>query len=408
MSRALRPLRLVAFRRLAAAHTVNEFGDWLGMVALAILVFDQTGSALASATLFLAMKFLPSLAAPLLVARFDTADPRRALSLIYALEGLAFVVLALVSGSFVLALVCALAAADGLLALFGRALSRSTAAAVLDPSGELRAGNALINVGFTAAAAAGPATAGLVVAGFGVEVALLLDAASFFAVAGLLATVSLPRAEPPAEAGWRRRALEGLAYVRERPALRRLVLAQAAAFVFFAITVPIDVVYAKETLAAGDTGFGLLLAAWGVGMVGGSLLFAAAARVPLPALLVTSTSVIALAYFGLAVAPSLAVACLASLLGGAGNGVQWVALMSAVQELTAPRFQARVVSLLESVGAAMPGVGFLAGGAIAALVSARASYFLAGLGLVTVIALAAPLVARSTPAGPSLEPQPAR
>ena len=35
--------------------------------------------------------------------------------------------------------------------------------------------------------------------------------------------------------------------------------------------------------------------------------------------------------------PTLAVACAASVLGGAGNGVQWVAVISAVQELTARR-----------------------------------------------------------------------
>ena len=53
MAAALRPLRLFAFPRLASAYLVNELGNWLGEIALAVLVFDQTDSTLATAALFL-------------------------------------------------------------------------------------------------------------------------------------------------------------------------------------------------------------------------------------------------------------------------------------------------------------------------------------------------------------------
>ena len=55
-----------------------------------------------------------------------------------------------------------------------------------------------------------------------------------------------------------------------------------------------------------------------------------------------------------------------SVIGGAGNGVQWVAVMTALQEATPPEYQARMSGLLESIGAAMPGVGFLLGGVLVA------------------------------------------
>ena len=64
-----------------------------------------------------------------------------------------------------------------------------------------------------------------------------------------------------------------------------------------------------------------------------------------------------------------------------------MALMSAVQELTASRYQARVVGLLESLGRMMPGIGFLLGGVIAQLLSPRASFVAAGVGALTVIAV---------------------
>ena len=95
-------------------------------------------------------------------------------------------------------------------------------------------------------------------------------------------------------------------------------------------------------------------------------------RAPLPLLLFFSTVAVGAGYLGLAVAPSLALACAASVVGGAGNGVQWVAVVSAVQELTVQGMQARVISVLESIGAAMPGVGYLVGGADRHRLRARA------------------------------------
>ena len=40
------PLRRPLFRRLATTYAVNELGDWMGIIALSVLVFDQTGSAM--------------------------------------------------------------------------------------------------------------------------------------------------------------------------------------------------------------------------------------------------------------------------------------------------------------------------------------------------------------------------
>ena len=54
---------------------------------------------------------------------------------------------------------------------------------------------------------------------------------------------------------------------------------------FFALVIPIEVVFAKETLGAGDAGYGALLASWGAGMVVGGAAFALLRRIPLRVLL---------------------------------------------------------------------------------------------------------------------------
>ncbi len=392
------PLRKPQFRRLAASYAVNELGDWMGIVALSVLVFDRTGSALATAALFLGTRFLPALIAPILVAKVEQPPPRFALPMIYCGEAAAFGALALLAGDdFFLIGVVALATIDGALALTGRALTRAVVAALLEPSGELRAGNAVLNVAFTGSAAIGPGIAGLIVAGFGVQTALLLDAASFYAIAWILFRAGpLPQAEPD-HGLVRDRVRAGLAYIRERPTLRRLLVAQGAAFVFFAAVIPIEVIFAKQTLDAGDSGYGLLLASWGVGMVIGSIVFASVRRAPLPALLFFSTLAVGAGYLGLAAAPTLAIACAASIVGGAGNGVQWVSAISAVQELTAAGMQARVMSVLESIGAAMPGVGYLLGGLIASGGDPRTAFLVAGIGVFAIVAVAVPLMGTKWP-----------
>ena len=89
-------------------------------------------------------------------------------------------------------------------------------------------------------------------------------------------------------------------------------------------------------------------------------------------------------------------------IGGAGNGVQWVSIVSAIQGLTASAYQARVVGLLESIGRVMPGVGFILGGVIAQVLDPRASFVVAGAGSLTVLIVAMPLLRQVgwTDAGP--------
>ena len=95
MAAALRPLRLPGFPNLGLAYLVNELGNWLGEIALAILVFDQTGSPMATAALFCGMHFAPALLAPPLVARLEALPVRVALPGLYAAEAAAFALLAL-------------------------------------------------------------------------------------------------------------------------------------------------------------------------------------------------------------------------------------------------------------------------------------------------------------------------
>ena len=83
MKERRRPLAVKPFGRMLASYTVNEFGDSFAIVALAVLVYDNTGEVAPTAALFLAGKFLPALIAPLLTARLDRTAVRRSLPSLY-------------------------------------------------------------------------------------------------------------------------------------------------------------------------------------------------------------------------------------------------------------------------------------------------------------------------------------
>ncbi len=392
------PLRRPPFRRLAISFAVNEMGDWVGIIALSVLVYELTGSAMATAALFLGNGFLPALMTPFFVARLERPPPRFVLPTIYAAEAAAFCALALLAEHFSLAAIVVIAAVDGALALTAKTITRAVTAVMLEPEGELRAGNAVLNIAFTGGAAVGPAVAGGIVAALGVQSALLFDAASFFLIACIvLSARPLPQAEPEPEAPLRERVRAGLDYIRGNSTLRRLLAAEAGAFVFFSLVIPIEVIYAQQELGLSAAGYGLMIDAWGVGMVLGSIAFARLRRASLPVLIFFSTVAIGSAYFGLAVSQTLVAACIASVIGGAGNGTQWVAVVSAVQELTAPSMQARVLGTLESAVSATPGVGFVLGGLIVSQWSTRVAFVVAGLGVMAIVVVSALSLGRNWP-----------
>jgi hypothetical protein len=385
---ALSTLRIPAFRRLAGAYTINRFGDLIGLIALAGVVYAETGSAVATMGLFLAMEFLPSLAAPVVAARLDRIPVAPTLAAVFAVEAVCFGVLAVMVHHFSLAVFLVIVAFDGVLAIAGRAICRGAAAQVLEPSGRLREGNALLNMLVSPAFALGALAGGALVATVGADFALAADAGSFVFAAVLCGTArGLPRYEEEQDdESWQARLRDGFAYLRRHRYATTLIVGQSLAMIFFSLTMPIEVAYTQDTLSAGAGGYGALFGAWGAGVIVGSLLYTPLARRHLVAAAIGSTVLQGLSYAGLGAAGDIYVACAVAAFGGAANGVQWVALTTLVQEVTDSDYQVRVMSVFESLTTLSPGIGFLLGGAIAATVSPRVAFVVASVGTLAVVA----------------------
>ncbi len=382
-------LRIPVYRRLLAAYALNELAFAVGTVALALLVYRRTGSALGATAFFLASQFVPALISPLAVARLDNLPARAVLPLLHWLEAAIFLILAWVATShFSVVAVLALAFLDGTVALVARAITRAATVSVTAAAGLLREGNAVANAAFSVCFMVGPGLGGALVAAGGTSLALLANA-GIFAVVGLnlITTAGLPEPEPERGSA-KGRVRAALAYARERQPIRALFLLQAVGVLFFTISVPIEVVFAQHSLHAGAAGYGAMLSAWGAGAVAGAAAYARWRRRPNRELIVGGALFLGLGFVAMAAAPTLAVAIVGAALGGVGNGLESVAARTALQEEAEEQWMAMMMSLYEALFQSVPGAGMLIGGGITALGSPRTALAVAGAGSLAVTAAA--------------------
>jgi MFS transporter len=385
-------------RRIIGAYTVNRLGNWIGLVALSLAVFDHTHEALAVAALLLAWQALPAFLVPALVARVEASDRRGGLSALYALEAVVTGGLALLLSHFSLPAVLVLALIDGTAALAANALLRAEVARVAraeagggsvsarEPAGTAdeaheaeRGANAALNVAFSLSFVTGPVIGGLMVAGTTASAALLVDVGTFLVCAALLIDLRA-HVEEAAGDSVRARLRQAWSHITSSRSLRSLLFVDVIALVFVQAGAPIEVALVKSTLHGSDGSYGLLVTAWGAGAVVASIAFARSPKQPLGVTLSAGIFALGAAFVGFAAAPSLPVAYAAAFVGGCGNGLDLPSLMSLVQRLTPQRLHGRMMGAVESLSAISLAVGLPLGGALVAASSPRAAFLVLGIG----------------------------
>jgi MFS family permease len=138
--------------------------------------------------------------------------------------------------------------------------------------------------------------------------------------------------------------------------------------------------------------------------VAGSAAYARWRRKSARALISASAAALGCGLAVMAAAPTIAVAVVGAALGGASNGVEIVAMRTALQERTEERWMAIVVGLNESIAQATPGLGILLGGTIAAVADPRIALAVAAAGSLAFTAATWVALAPSA-LGPPTEPE---
>lgn len=257
------------FRRLFAAHTVSRAGDAFNTVALVVLVFDLTGSGVgvAGAVMFEVAPVL--LLGPLAGLAADRLPRRRLMAGADVFRAVVALALVIASDSLGVAYTVAFGLSAGAV-LFNPAAG-SLLPEVVGDDDVVTANSAMWSAAVLAQIALAP-MAGLVITHWGVEVAFAVNAATFVASAVLL--IGLRAGRTPADLvvrGWAG-VLGGVRAVRADPLLTRLAVVQVLASMSAGATSGLLVVLAERWLGVGPGGFGLLLAAIGVGAAAGPLL----------------------------------------------------------------------------------------------------------------------------------------
>jgi MFS family permease len=393
-----RVLGIAAFRRVAAASLLNELALLLAEIALALLVFHRTGSAIGATAFFLCAQFVPAFVSPFVVAQLDQSSARRTIALLYAMEILVFLLLAQTAKTLAVPLILLLALVKGSLATSARVLARAAWTSVTTATSTLRDANAVLNSAASVTFLAGPAIGGGLVALGGTTLPLYINACL---LALCVVAVSMAKDLPPAaqdRVSVIGRLRSAVRYAGRNDLLRRLLPLQGVFAIFFTISIPVEVVLVRHTLHATAGGYGLLLSGWGGGAIAGSLIYARWRGFSSRVLMTLGAALVGVGYLPMALAPNLAVAIVGAVIAGVGNGIEVVAMRTALQESVPLDWMALILSVNESMFQAVPGIGIVAGGAITALAGPRVALSVGAAGALAV-ALAMWMALPSSEAG---------
>ncbi|MFI0405996.1 MFS transporter [Actinomadura sp. 3N508] len=366
------------FRALWLAQALSFIGDQLAQVALAVLVYDRTKSALLTALVY-ALTYIPPIVGGPVLSGLADLFPRRTVMIVCDVVRAGLVtVMAVVAMP-----VGALSALVFLTVLLGTPFSAARAALLPDvlEGDRYVAGSAINNITHQGTQMLGFLAGGAIVAVVGTHEALALDALTFGAsalilVGGLRSRGTSRRREREPFGLWRG-TRDGARLVFGDPVLRSLVLF-AWLCAFYVIPEGLAAPYAA-TFGGGAVTVGVLLSAMPTGMVVGAFLFSRFVRPANRLHAMGWMSMLAcLPLIGAALHPP--VWCVVALwaLSGVGSAYQLAANAAFVAAVPASG-RGRAFGLAQSGILAGQGVGILVGGAAAQVLGPETVVALAGV-----------------------------
>jgi len=365
------------YRRLWFARTASQCGDVFATVALALTVFELTGSAVGVSAVVLAEILPVLLLAPVAGSLIDRLPRIRVMVGADLLRAVLAIVLALSVNNVVAVYVIAFGLSTGAV-LFNPAANSVLPTLVEDR--ELVAANSGIWTAAVLAQIALAPLAGFVYVGLGAAPAFAINAGSFVISAVVLAGLRLPA--PPAATtreGWLRDALAGARLVSSDRVLRALAVGQLLAALSAGATSALLVVLAGDHLRLQPSGFGLLLAAIGVGAVLGPLVLTRLVSDPRrPAFVFGPYLLRGLVDLALAAFTALPVALIALAGYGLGTSAGAVTFNSLLQSLTPEHLRGRVFAAFDMLWQSGRLLSLVLGGALAAWLGIQAVYYFGG------------------------------
>jgi MFS family permease len=364
--------------RLFLAQTISFLGTWISLIALNVKIYDLTHSSLGVAAVFL-LTALPSLLAGLVggvyVDRFD----RKKLMIAADLSRAVLTVLILASNQ--VAVLYGLIVCHALAGAIFRMARLAVVPQLVADKKKLLSVNALLNLTQAVTLTLGPAVGGLLVTFVGVRAAFALDAASFVWSAALIATMQIPTLEAarlPAGRS-RQQMAEGFRFIVANRPVTILIIATTALMLGSGAVNALEIIYARTILQVDDTGYGLLLSSWGLGLLLGTLVLGRIGRWEMGRTFIAAMMLLGLVVVVYGYAPNLAVAISLGVTGGVGNGILLSLIQTLLQSQTPVEMLGRVGGFFTTARDVASFVAMLLAGLAADLVSIPLIFAVAGL-----------------------------
>lgn len=375
------PLRTVAFRALWLAQMASLVGTWMQTVGAQWLLVDAANAAtLVPLVQTASMVPVLLLALPAGVIA-DSFDRRRLLIVVHlCLFGIGVALAGLTQfGTMPPALLLTFTFLLGC----GAALTMPAWQALIPdlvPRRQLPAASALGAISMNLARAIGPAIAGVLVAQVGVAAVFVLNALSYAVMAVALGVWGPPMAvsgDVPERFVAALRA--GVRYTRHSPVVRRILLRSALYVVPGAALWALLPLVASQRLGLGAGGYGVLLAALGIGAVSGAFVLPGLrARTSTSQLVAGSSLIYAGAMFVVALVQNALVVGAVLVAAGAA----WLAVLSSIgasMQMFLPGWvRARGLSVYQVVFLGGQGIAAIAWGVIAEETGLVATFLMAG------------------------------
>lgn len=365
------------YRRLWAARTISQWGDTFNVVALALLIYNLTGSGLGVSGVVLAEILPVLLLAPLAGSVVDRSGKLHVMVAADLLRAVLAGLLAIWHG----------APAGVYLIAFGMSVGAAffnPAAGALLPTlvrrDELLAANSGIWTAAVLSQIALAPLAGLLVVTVGYGPAFAINALSYLVSAAILNRIRVPRTRT--SVGRRRlwrEAREGAALLVHHRLLRSLAIGQLLAALSAGATSALLVVLAKDHFEVTGSGYGLMIGSIGVGAALGPLVLIRLVRNPARPLFVFGPfGLRGLVDFVIASVTVLPVAAAALAVYGIGTSTGAVTFNSMLQAEAPEHVRGRVFAAMDILWQAGRLISLGFGGLLADRYGIRTVYYLGG------------------------------
>jgi MFS transporter, DHA3 family, macrolide efflux protein len=367
------------FLRLWGAQSISDLGDWMYTLAVAAILSKAGGGAKDFALLFACQVGPAALVGALGGPIVDRWSRKRLMVLSDVLRMVAV-------GSLLAA------GTPGRLHIYAVAVVLGVFGAIFMPSfqatlpnlvaGEnLVAANSLVTTTLHLAVMTGPVLGGFLVDRLGFGFVAALNASSFGLSALLVQGTPFPeQRKEPSSTGPMTALRDGVRYVAETPLVRGIFIVLAIVMLASAVKSPLEPLFVLRTLAERPRALGLVGAAWGIGMVLGSLSAPTLSRRwARERILSVAIGAVGAAVLSASLQSDLPAVLLLWLVAGVGNGAGTVAYESLLQERVPDEIRGRVMA---GAGAILDGsflVGVMMAGFLGSSLGIRGALAASGL-----------------------------